>query len=81
MVLHHRTKNWKIWIRLYKKVKKIYSSDKQLPIIFVYTRSQNEEFVEGIKKEIIKELNEPNIKYIDIISQEMTVKVSKKKLR
>lgn len=62
-----------------KRLKKIYSSDKQLPIIFVYTRADNDDFVEGIKKEIIKELNEPNIKYIDVISQEMTVKVGKKK--
>lgn len=53
-----------------KQLKKIYSSDKQLPIIFVYTQATNEDFVKEIKNVIMKELDDPNIKYIDVISKE-----------
>ena len=61
-----------------KKLKTIYSSDKQLPIIFVYTQATDEEFVEEIKNTIIKELNEPKITYIGVISKEKKIKIGKK---
>lgn len=60
-----------------KKLKKIYSSDKQLPIIFVYTQANNDEFVSAIKQTIIQELKDPNITYIDVISKEFKMKFGK----
>ena len=60
-----------------KKLKSIYSSDKKLPIIFVYTQADNEEFIEPIKNTIIKELKDPNIKFIDVVSKETKFKVRK----
>ena len=61
-----------------KKLKKIYSSDKQLPIIFVYTQATNEDFIKGIKDTIIQELNDPDINYIEVISNEIPFKMGKK---
>ena len=60
-----------------KKLKEIYSSDKELPIIFVYTQATEDEKVIGIKNTIIKELNDNNIKYIDVISKETKIKFKK----
>lgn len=60
-----------------KKLKKIYSSDKELPIIFVYTQATEDEKVIGIKNTIIEELNDKNIKYIDVISKETKIKFKK----
>ena len=65
-------------IEYIKKLKTIYSSDKQLPIIFVYTQATNEEFVKEIKNTIIRELNEPKIQFIDVISKESKIKIGKK---
>ena len=61
-----------------KKLKRVYSSDKKLPIIFVYTQADKEEFIEPIKQTIIKELNEPNIHFIDVVAKEITFKLRKK---
>ena len=61
-----------------KKLKNIYSSDKQLPIIFVYTQAINEEYTKEIKNVIIEELNDPNIKYIEVISKPIQIKIQKK---
>ena len=61
-----------------KKLKNIYSSDKQLPIIFVYTQAINEEYTKEIKNVIIEELNDPNIKYIEVISKPIQIKIKKK---
>ena len=60
-----------------KKLKSIYSSDKKLPIIFVYTQADNEEFIEPIKESIIKELNDPNINFVDVIAKEKKIKYRK----
>ena len=60
-----------------KKLKRVYSSDKKLPIIFVYTQADKEEFIEPIKQTIIKELNEPNIHFIDVVAKEITIKLRK----
>ena len=60
-----------------KKLKSVYSSDKKLPIIFVYTQASNEEFIEAIKETIIKELNDSNIQFIDVIAKEIKIKVRK----
>lgn len=60
-----------------KKLKEIYSSDKELPIIFVYTQATEDEKVIGIKNTIIQELNDNNIKYIDVISKETKIKFKK----
>lgn len=60
-----------------KKLKKIYSSDKQLPIIFVYTQATNDAFIKGIKDTIIKELKDPDIKFIEVISNEIPFKMGK----
>ena len=62
-----------------KKLKNIYSSDKQLPIIFVYTQAINEEYTKEIKNVIIEELNDPNIKYIEVISKPIQYKLKSKK--
>ena len=61
-----------------KKLKKIYSSDKQLPIIFVYTQALRDDFSEAIKNVIIKELNDPNINYIEVIAKDTQLKIGKK---
>jgi hypothetical protein len=60
-----------------KKLKTIYSSDKQLPIIFVYTQATNDEFIKGIKDTIIRELNDPDIHYIEVISNDIPFKYGK----
>ena len=75
MVLLNWNKNWKNWIRIYKKLKKVYSSDKNLPIIFVYTKAFNDEFSQAIKQVIIKELNDPEINFIEVISKEIPFKI------
>ena len=63
-----------------KKLKSVYSSDKKLPIIFVYTQADNEEFIEPIKQTIIKELNDPNIHFIDVVAKEIKIKIRKKEV-
>ena len=60
-----------------KKLKKVYSSDKNLPIIFVYTKAFNDEFSQAIKQVIIKELNDPEINFIEVISKEIPFKIGK----
>lgn len=59
-----------------KKLKTIYSSDKKLPIIFVYNRSINKKESEAIKNTIINELKDKNINYIDIVAKEMIIDVN-----
>lgn len=56
-----------------KKLKTIYTSDKKLPIIFVYTRSWNRKESEAIKETIINELKDKNINYIDIVAKEIII--------
>ncbi len=63
-----------------KKIKSVYSNDKQLPIIFVYTQAINEDYSREIQKTIINEINDPNIKFIDVIALDIVIKVSKKSI-
>ena len=49
-----------------------------MPIIFVYTQAINEEYTKEIKNVIIEELNDPNIKYIEVISKPIQIKIQKK---
>ena len=72
-----------------KKLKTVYSSDKKLPIIFVYTQSYNKKTSETIKKTIINELKIESINYIDVVAKEITfdinedntIKIGKKGLK
>jgi GTPase SAR1 family protein len=67
-------------IEYIKKLKNIYSSDKKLPIIFVYTQADKVEYIEGIKKTLMMEINDPNLKFVEVISKEILIKFRKQEI-
>ena len=78
MVLFNSSRIEKSELEYIKQLKSIYSSDKNLPIIFVYTQADNVEFIEPIKEAIMKELNDPNINFIDVIVKEKKLNIENK---
>ena len=59
-------------IQYIEKLMEIYSSDKKLPIIFVYTQAIHKKYIQGIKDTLFKLLKDKDIKFLDVIAEPYT---------
>lgn len=67
-------------IQYIRDLQKSYSSEKKLPIIFVYTLAINKKFSEELKNTLIKEFNDKDLKFIEVLTEPYIIEVEENSL-